>query len=429
VSSVLIVTFVAMLALLFIGIPVAAALAFLGFGLDIAYSTLPLYRAFGTRAWATSSDILLVAVPLFILLGEILLRAGIAERMYSAMTSWLSWLPGGLMHSNIGACMAFAATAGSSVATSATVSTVAVPMIDKYRYDERLFLGTLAAGGTLGILIPPSINLIIYGFLTDTSVPSLYLAGFIPGFLLGLLFILTVLVLCLADPRRGGDPIRTSWSMRIRTLPDLLPPLFIFVLVIGSIYGGWATPTEAASLGVVGAIVLAAFNRRLTVGMMHSAILGTMRTTGMIVLILIAAWFLNFVLASIGVNRLLSGFVTEQGLSPFWTLMLVIVFYLILGTVMEPMPMMVITVPTLTPLMTSLGYDPVWFGILIVVLSETALISPPVGANLFVVQGIRNRGSMNDIFAGVMPFNVALLVMIGLIVAFPAMVLWLPSTQ
>jgi C4-dicarboxylate transporter DctM subunit len=418
-----------LLVLLFAGISVATALFGLALLLDGLYAFAPLYRGIGTRAWATSSDILLVTVPMFILLGEILLRSGIATRMYTAMANWLSWLPGGLMHANIGASMAFAATAGSSVATSATVSTVAVPMIDKFHYDERLFLGTLAAGGTLGILIPPSINLIVFGYLTDTSVPKLYLAGFIPGVVLGILFMATVLFLCILKPEHGGTPIRASWSERIRTLPDLIPPLLIFLLVVGSIYLGWATPTESASLGVVGALVFAAYNRTLSLAMMREAILGTMRTTGMIMLILIAAWYLNYVLSFIGVNKVLTAFVTQQGLSPFLTLMLVVGFYLILGTVMEPMPMMVITAPTLTPIMAALGYDPVWFGILIVLLSETALISPPVGANLFVVQGIRNRGSMNDVFAGVMPFCFTLCLMIALIVIFPQIVLWLPSTQ
>src|SRR5918998_6232929 len=205
-------TFAGMLILLFLGVPVAAGLLALALGLDALYTTMPLYRALGTRAWATSEDILLVTVPLFILMGEIMLRSGSTERMYGAMGRWLSWLPGGLMHANIGASMAFAATAGSSVATAATVSTVAVPVIDKYRYNERLFLGSLAAGGTLGILIPPSINLIIYGFLTETSIPKLYLAGFIPGFALGLLFMATVLLLCLARPQWGGVKLHATWG-------------------------------------------------------------------------------------------------------------------------------------------------------------------------------------------------------------------------
>jgi tripartite ATP-independent transporter DctM subunit len=416
-----------MLALLFLSLPVAAALTYLGFFLDAFYSDLPLHRGLATMSWAVQSGILLVAVPMFILLGEILVRSGVAERMYRAMMQWLSWLPGGLMHANIGASIAIAATAGSSVATAATVSTVSVPLVRRYRYNEPLFLGSLAAGGTLGILIPPSINLIIFGFLTNTSIPALYLAGFIPGLVLGGLFMLTVLIACLIRPAWGGLAVSTSWRERVRTLPDLLPPLAIFVLVIGSIYAGWATPTESASLGVCAALVVAAMFGRLSTSMLREAILGTMRTTGLIFLILIGAWFLNFVLSAIGVNRMLTDFITEQGLTPFRTLLLVIAFYVVVGTVMEPMPMMVITAPTLTPLMASAGFDPVWFGILVVLMCETALISPPVGANLFVVQGIRNRGSINDVFIGVAPFVIALFVIVALIVAFPEIVLWLPA--
>ncbi|MGH6896201.1 MAG: TRAP transporter large permease [Geminicoccaceae bacterium] len=423
----LIVVILAMLALLFLSLPVAAALTYLGFFLDGFYSNLPLHRGLATMSWAVQSGILLVAVPMFILLGEILVRSGVAERMYRAMMQWLSWLPGGLMHANIGASIAISATAGSSVATAATVSTVSVPLVRRYRYNEPLFLGSLAAGGTLGILIPPSINLIIFGFLTNTSIPALYLAGFIPGLVLGGLFMLTILVACLIRPAWGGEAVSTSWRERVRSLPDLLPPLGIFVLVIGSIYAGWATPTESASLGVCAALVVAAMFRRLSASMLREAILGTMRTTGLIFLILIGAWFLNFVLSAIGVNRMLTDFITEQGLTPFRTLLLVIAFYVVVGTVMEPMPMMVITVPTLTPLMAAAGFDPVWFGILVVLMCETALISPPVGANLFVVQGTRGRGSINDVFIGVTPFVIALFVIVALIIVFPEIVLWLPA--
>src|ERR687895_241886 len=231
-----------LLLLLALAVPVAAGLGFLGLALSELYSRLPLTLALGEMAWATSNNFLLVAIPLFVLLGEILLRSGMAERMYSALVLWVPWLPGGLMHANIVACAMFAATSGSSVATAATIGTVAMGETNKRGYSERLFLGTIAAGGTLGILIPPSINLIVYGVLTQTSVPQLYLAGFIPGFLLAGLFMVLVLVRCLADPAAAGRPIETSWAARIRTLPDLLPPLGIFLVVVGSIYAGVATP-------------------------------------------------------------------------------------------------------------------------------------------------------------------------------------------
>ena len=266
----------------------------------------------GEIAWGTSNNFLLVAIPFFVLLGEILLRSGMAERMYNALVLWVPWLPGGLMHSNIAACAMFAATSGSSVATAATIGTVALGEVEKRGYSERLFLGTIAAGGTLGILIPPSINMIVYGVLTETSIPKLYLAGFIPG-------------IVLAEPvqpdradhlRRSGRSSaasrrRPAGAQRIAALPDLLPPLIIFLAVIGSIYAGWATATESAALGVIAAIGIAAWNRRLTLRTLLHAFEGTMRTTAMIMAILLAAYFLNFVITSIGLTGQVNSFITE----------------------------------------------------------------------------------------------------------------------
>ena len=263
-----------LLLLLGLSLPVAAALLILALALAQLFSVLPVHLAMGEIVWSASSNFLLVSVPLFILLGEILLRSGIADRLYASMSQWLSWLPGGLMHANIGACMVFAATSGSSVATAATIGTVATPVIEKYRYGERLFLGSLAAGGTLGILIPPSINLIIYGWLTETSVPQLYLAGFVPGIVLGLIFMATIVICCLIRPEWRGVPIQASWNERLRSLTGLLPPLALFLVVIGSIYAGFATPTESAALGVIAALGLAALNRRLTLAMLTQALTG-----------------------------------------------------------------------------------------------------------------------------------------------------------
>src|SRR5262245_24982397 len=240
----LLVTLAILIGLLALAIPVAAGLGILGLSLSGLYSKLPLSLAMGEIAWGTSNNFLLVAIPFFVLLGEILLRSGMAERMYNALVLWVPWLPGGLMHSNIAACAMFAATSGSSVATAATIGTVALGEVEKRGYSERLSLGTIAAGGTLGILIPPSINMIVYGVLTDTSIPKLYLAGFIPGIILAGLFSLTVLLICIIRPRFGGVPSTTNWRLRIAALPDLLPPLIILLAVIGSIYAGWVTATE-----------------------------------------------------------------------------------------------------------------------------------------------------------------------------------------
>jgi C4-dicarboxylate transporter, DctM subunit len=347
--------------------------------------------------------------------------------MYNALVLWVPWLPGGLMHSNIAACAMFAATSGSSVATAATIGTVALGEVEKRGYSERLFLGTIAAGGTLGILIPPSINMIVYGVLTDTSIPKLYLAGFIPGIVLAGLFSLTVVVICLIKPSLGGTPTPASWAQRIAALPDLLPPLIIFLAVIGSIYAGWATATEAAALGVVAALGVAAAHGRLTLTVLLHAFEGTMRTTAMIMAIIVAAYFLNFVITSIGLTGQVNRFITELGLSPTQLLIAVVIFYFILGMFMETLSMMVATVPIIAPIMFKAGFDPVWFGILIIILMELAMITPPVGINLYVVQGLRKRGKIDDVIIGASPFVVTMLLMIVVLSLWPQIALWLPS--
>jgi C4-dicarboxylate transporter, DctM subunit len=421
------VTLVLLLGLLALSLPVAAVLGVVGLTLDQLYSFLPLRLALGELVWGATTDVILVAIPMFVLLGEILLRAGIAERMYTAMTHWLSWLPGGLMHSNIGACTLFSAVCGSSVATAATVGTVAIEQIERHGYNQRFFLGTIAAGGTLGILIPPSINMIVYGVLTETSIPQLYLAGFLPGLVLALLFMATVLIGCALRPAWGGTAIASDWQARWRSLPDLVPPLLIFALVIGSIYGGLATPTEAAALGVIGALALAAWRKRLSWPMLRATIEGTMRTSAMIMAILMAAYFLNFVLTSIGLTRQVNDLVLGLGLTPMQTLLAVVGFYLVLGMFMETLTMMVATVPIITPVIIAQGFDPVWFGVLVMLLIETAMITPPVGINLFVVQGVRGHGPLHDVMLGAAPFVVTLLLMTGLLILFPQIALWLPQ--
>lgn len=421
------ISLILLLVLIGISIPVGAALGVLGLILEPLYSFLPLTKAIGEVSWGTSNEFLLVAIPLFIMLGEILLRSGIADRMYNAMSLWLSWLPGGLMHANIGASALFAATSGSSVATAATVGTVALPQIKRQNYNEPLFLGSLAAGGTLGILIPPSINLIIYGVLTDTSVPRLYLAGILPGIGIAMLFMLLIAIACIIKPEWGGKRQHGSWSERINALIHLLPPLTIFLIVVGSIYAGLATPTEAAALGVVGALILAAFSKRLTLTMLKEVFEGTMKTSAMIMLIIIGAAFLNFIMSAIGLTTALTNSITNLGYSPTTMLLILVVFYLVLGCFMETLSMMVTTIPIIAPVMIALGFDPIWLGIIIIILIEAALITPPVGLNLFVVQSLRESGSMNAVMLGSLPFVLMLLSMIGLLMLIPDLALWLPT--
>ncbi len=331
------------------------------------------------------------------------------------------------MHSNIAACGIFAATSGSSVATAATVGTVALPQAKRFGYNERLFLGTLAAGGTLGILIPPSINMIIYAVLTNSSVPKLYLAGIIPGIVLMILFSIVVILACAWRPSLGGQKIVSTWSDRISGLKHLFPPLGIFFVVVGSIYAGIATPTEAASLGVVAAMLLAAVVRKLTFPMLKQALEGTMKSTAMVMLIVIGASFLNFVMSSIGLTTQLTNFIEGLGWSPMAMLFAVIIFYVILGCFMETLSMMITTIPIIAPVMFKLGFDPVWFGIMIIILIETALVTPPVGLNLFVVQNLRSKGSINDVIIGTAPFVLALFAMLAILTVFPQLALWLPT--
>ena len=409
-----------------LAIPVAAILGVLGLSLNAEFSSMPLWRAMGEVSWNASTEYMLVAIPLYILLGEIFLRTGIAEDMYAALSKWVSWLPGGLMHANIASCTLFAATSGSSVATAAPIGTLALPQQKKYGYNERMFLGSIAAGGTLGILIPPSINMIIYGVLTNASIPQLYVAAVLPGIILAVLFSATIFL----RSRFSSDwtrevVVRASWEERLRSLKYLLPPLFICLVIIGSIYSGLATPTESAGLGVVAVMILALARRNLNWPMLAVAFESTMRTTGMIMLIIIFAYVLNFVLSGVGLTGEVNSFMTNLGLSPLATILAVVAFYLVLGCFMETLSMMIATIPIVAPVVFAAGYDPIWFGVVMMILVELAMITPPIGVNLYVVQGIRQSGDISDVIIGVTPFILAMLVLIGLLIAFPQIAMFL----
>lgn len=416
------------LGLVLLSLPVAAVLGVGALALDEAFANGRLRRTFGSFIWDVSIDFVLIAIPLFVLLGEIFLRSGIAARMYRAVALWLGWLPGGLMHANIGCSAIFAATSGSSVATAATIGTVAYPEIARHGYRESVFLGSIAAGGTLGILIPPSVPLIVYGVMTQTSIPELYLAGLVPGILLTLLFSGAILILALTGHAGGGWHVRASWGERLASLVHILPPLALFLGVVGSIYAGWATATEAASIGVVMALALAGLRGTLSWRMLRDSFEGTVRTTSMIMLIVLAAMLLNIVVGFLGVIQAATRLVADLGLSPTQTILLIVAFYLILGLFMETFSMLVTTIGIVMPIVTALGFDPVWFGILLIVLMEAALITPPIGLNLFVVQGIRTSGGgFRDVCLGAAPFVAAMALLIVLLIVYPGLALWLPG--
>ena len=416
-----------LLGLLSLSIPVGIVLFLLGIGIDVFFSPFPLIRGLGNLVWSSSNSATLIAIPFFVLLGEILVRSGVAARTYSALDRWVSWLPGGLVHANIATATMFSATSGSSVATAATVATVAMPQAERLGYDPKLFSGAIAAGGTLGIMIPPSINLIVYGFLTQSSIPQLFLAGLVPGVALAICFGIVTALICMARPDLGGERRVFPLAQMLRALLDLIPIILLFAVIIGTIYNGWATPTEAAAVGVAGALAIALAFGGVSTTMMVQSLLGTIKITSMIMLVVIGASFLNFTLASAGLGNELRQFLEGLGLSPLAFIFVVVAIYIVLGFFIETLSLMVVTIPIIVPLVVELGYDPIWFGILMIVLIEMALITPPVGLNLYVVQGARKGGSMSEVMLGAVPYVLVMLAMALALIAFPQIALYLPS--
>jgi C4-dicarboxylate transporter, DctM subunit len=419
--------YVGLLALLCLaGLHVATVMALIAAAGALVFLGPAAILNIGNLTWATSNEFLLISAPLFILTGDLLLRSGVTDRMYAALAGWLDTIPGGLLHTNIASCSLFSAISGSSVATAATIGTVAMPALRARGYSERMSLGSIAAGGTLGILIPPSVNMIIYGAMTDTSIGRLFAAGVVPGVVLALAFMGLILVASVRS-RTGAPSTPVPLRERLRLLGDLLPIGFVFLIVMGSLYSGLATPTESAALGVLASAAVAWWYGRLTLMVLHESFRSTMRTTGMVMLIIVAAFFLNFVLSLIGLPQAVTQWVKGLGISPLETIYVLLLVYLILGCFLETLSMMITTIPVVTPLVVALGFDPVWFGIFVVLMCELALITPPVGMNLFVVQGLRRPGSdINDVILGVLPFTLVMLLFTAVLIHFPDLALWLP---
>jgi len=419
--------FLLLIGFLFLGLHVAVAMFLIALLGAALYLGPPLVAAFGTQLWGAMEDYVLLSIPLYILLGEILVRSGSTDRLYRSLADWLNILPGGLLHTNIGASAVFSAVSGSSVATAATISTVALPSFRKRRYDTRLVLGSIAAGASLGNLIPPGIALIVYGAMTNTSVGQLYAAAVVPGIVMTVLFMGTIILIALVKPdlvrqKEVADPLRE----RLKRLVDLMPPLVIFGIIMGSIYTGWATVTESAALAVVVALPIAALYGRLSIRMLHECFIATANLTAMSLLILAVAFYLNFVMGLLGVTPALGAFATSIGASPLELIIALTIFYLLLGIFFETLPMLVGTVPLVFPVIVAAGIDPVWFGVFIVLMCEISLISPPVGMTLYVIQAVRREGTIAEVFQGTVPFFIAMVVMTALLIAFPEMALWLP---
>ncbi len=407
------------------GIYIGAALGVLGLLAGFAFSDRPFWTFLGQTVWGPSSNFVLVSVPLFLLMGEILLRAGLSERLYRALNVWLDRMPGGLLHTNVVASGVFSAISGSSVATAAAMGNVAMPFFQGRGYDPRMVLGSLAAGGALGNLIPPGITFIIYALITETSVGALYLAAVGPSLLVMAFFIGVILLKRGAAPP-PGPPI--PLGEKLRALVGLIPTLVLIFVVLGTIYAGLATPTESAALGVVASLVIAAIEGRFSFRMLHQSAEATARNTAMIGLILMGAYVLNYVITLLGVPQMMAQAVGALPLPPWAIMLLIIGFYLALGTFMEGFSMIITTIPVIFPVVMALGYDPIWFGVVVTMLVEIALISPPDGTVLYVLQGMRrDGGQIGEVFSGVLPFVAVYILAIVVLMLVPGIALWLPS--
>ncbi|MCB4771461.1 TRAP transporter large permease [Ancylobacter sp. Lp-2] len=423
--TIVVLGFLVMIALLFLGLHVATALFLTAVTAIVVYFDGVHLRMYGSQLWSSMEDYILLSIPLYILLGEILVRSGMTDKMYGALAPWLNKLPGGLLHTNIGASAIFSAVSGSSVSTAATITTVALPSFKKRRYDERLVLGSIAAGASLGNLIPPGIAFIIYASLTNTSVGQLYAAAMLPSLILTVLFMAVIAVICLLRPdlagaREEGVPL----GERLRRLVDLTGPLVVFSIIMGSVYTGWATVTESAALAVVATMIIAGAQGRLNIGMLHESFMATASLTAITMLILAVAFYLNYALGLLGITQTLSTWVAGLGTEPMTLKWVLAVFYLLLGVFFETLPMMVGTVPILFPIIVAVGIDPVWFGVFIVLMCEMSLLSPPVGMTLYVIQTVRKEGNIGTVFAGTIPFVAAMMLMTALLIHFPQMASW-----
>ncbi len=391
------------------------------------FTQRPVGDAMAVTMWGSASSWTLTALPLFIWMGEILFRTKLSEDMFKGLAPWVNWLPGRLLHTNIIGCTIFAAVSGSSAATCATIGKMTLPELEKRGYPEDMVIGSLAGAGTLGLLIPPSIIMIVYGVASDTSITKLFIAGVFPGLLLASLFAGYVVLWSLLNKTKIPAPDRLfSLTEKIHESRHLIPVVLLIALVLGSIYKGIATATEAAALGVVGALVLALAQGALTWKSFTESLMGATRLYCMIALILAGAAFLTLAMGYMGLPRHLAEWIGAMGLSPFWLLCGLMIFFIILGCFLDGISMIVLTMGVIFPTITKAGIDPIWFGIFIVLVVEMAQITPPGGFNLFVLQGMTGK-NIAYIARVALPFFFLMVLAVGLIYVFPGIVTWLPG--
>ena len=419
---------------------ISILLFFLGTGIWVAISMIgvsalgmmfftsrPVGDAMATTIWGTSSSWTLTALPLFVWMGEILFRTKLSENLFEGLSPWMQKLPGGLIHVNVVGCALFAAISGSSAATVATVGKMSIPELRKRNYPEKILLGSLAGSGTLGLLIPPSIILIIYGVTVQESIAKLFIAGIIPGIMIAIIFMLYVIVWSLINKKIMPETFENfSFFEKVKRSKQLIPVILLILGVIGSIYTGIATATEAASLGVVGALILSYFQKSLSLKTFKKSLLGATKTSCMIAFILAGSSFLSLAMGFTGLPRNLAIWIENMDLSPYILIMVLMIFYIILGMFLDGISAVVLTMAIIEPMIRQAGFDMIWFGIFLVVVVEMAQITPPVGFNLFVLQGMANK-DMGYIAKSAFPLFLLMIIATMIIIIFPEIALWLPE--
>jgi len=415
--------------LIFLGTGVWVALSMVGVSAIgmLLFTSRPVGDAMATTIWGTSSSWTLTALPLFVWMGEILFRTKLSKNLFKGLAPWMSRLPGGLIHVNVVGCALFAAISGSSAATVATVGKMSIPELRKRNYPEKLLLGSLAGSGTLGLLIPPSIILIIYGVTVQESIAKLFIAGIIPGIMLAIFFMLYVIGWSMLNKNSMPKMDETfSFSQKIKQSGQLIPVIVLIAAVIGSIYVGIATATEAASLGVVGALILSFFQKSLNKETFKLSLLGATKTSCMIAFILAGSAFLSLAMGFTGLPRILAIWINEMNLSPYVLIMVLTIFYIILGMFLDGISAVVLTMAIIEPMIRQAGFDMIWFGVFLVIVVEMAQITPPVGFNLFVLQGMANK-DMGFIAKSAFPLFLLMILAVIVIIIFPEIALWLPQ--
>ena len=428
-TEILLTIFFISVLLIFLGSGIWVAISMVGVS-SIAimlFTTRPVGDAMATTIWGASSSWTLTALPLFVWMGEILFRTKLSENLFEGLSPWMQKLPGGLVHVNVVGCALFAAISGSSAATVATVGKMSIPELRKRKYPESILLGSLAGSGTLGLLIPPSIILIIYGVTVQESIAKLFIAGIVPGIMIALIFMTYVMIWSLIN-KKSMPTFKQDFSLmeKVRKSGKLIPVILLIVSVIGSIYTGIATATEAASLGVVGALILSYFQKSLSLRTFKESLLGATKTSCMIAFILAGATFLSLAMGFTGLPRNLALWIEGMELSPYVLIFVLMIFYIILGMFLDGISAVVLTMAIIEPMIRQAGFDMIWFGVFLVIVVEMAQITPPVGFNLFVLQGMANK-DMGYIARSAFPLFLLMIFAVILVVIFPEIALWMPE--